>query len=408
MFVAIMQAMTPVDELVKKTTINLNDTQTAFNYRTTEELKFSHLIFRMFKNTKLVNFLSNLTLFALKINLPIQSLIKATVFRQFCGGTTINDCDKTIEKLAKGKVGSILDYSVEAAQKEHDFDKTRDELIKILNKSKNNPNIPFGCLKMTGLVRFSILEKITSGKELNDKEKELYRKALNRLEDVCRTAFNCDTRIFIDAEETWIQEAIDRMAETMMITFNKTKPIVYTTLQMYRNDRIEYLNKLIEMAKTHQFYLGIKFVRGAYLEKENLRAIEMGYKSLMNETKQATDNAFNEALKISVENIQYVAICAGTHNDKSSLYLTELMAQHNISKNDKRIYFSQLFGMSDNISFVLAQHGYNVTKYLPYGPVKFTMPYLIRRAQENTSVAGQTGKELQLISTELKRRRSNG
>lgn len=399
--------MQQVETLVKRSTINLNDTQTAFSYRSNDELNFSLFIFKLFKNPALVNFFSGLTLFALKLHLPIEWIIKKTIFRQFCGGTSITDCYDTIEKLGNHNVKSILDYSVEAAQKEEDFDKTRDELIKILKMSANNPNIPFGCLKMTGMAKFSILQKVTEGKTLTENEKNLYLKALQRLETVCQTAYDSNTKLFIDAEETWIQGAIDKMAESMMVKFNKKSPIVYTTLQMYRHDRIDYLKQLIQKAKTEGWYLGVKFVRGAYLEKENQRAKELGYPSPMQSSKTNTDNDFNQALNISVEHIETIAICAGSHNDTSCLYLTELMKDKNLQNNDTRIYFSQLFGMSDNISFQLAHHGYNVTKYLPYGPVRFTTPYLIRRAQENTSVAGQTGKELNLISQEIKRRKTN-
>jgi len=402
----ILCLMDNIDEIVSQSSINLNDTETAFSYRSNEELQFSYFIFRMFKNSSLVSFFSSMGLLALKLRLPIDWIIKKTIFRQFCGGTSINDCESTIQKLGEANVGSILDYSVEAAQKETDFDNTRDELIKILKMSKGNSYIPFGCLKMTGMARHDILEKVSAGKELKPNEKELYLKALKRLETVCKTAYDSDTRLFIDAEETWIQVAIDKMAEAMMIKFNKEKPIVYTTLQMYRYDRIDYLNQLINQAKSQGWKLGVKFVRGAYLEKENLRAKEKGYPTPMQADKKSTDRDYNLALKISVENLDIISICAGSHNDKSCLYLTELMKSNKIAKDFKGIYFSQLYGMSDNISFVLGAEGYNVTKYLPYGPVRFTTPYLIRRAQENTSVAGQTGKELNIITQEIKRRKT--
>ena len=398
--------MSEVKTLVAQSKINLSDTETAFKYRNTKELQFSYWIFSLFKSPGIVKFFSGLTLFALNLKLPIGWIIKKTIFRQFCGGTSINDCLPTIEKLGKAHVNSILDYSVEAAQKEEDLDRTRDELIKILKLSKNNPNIPFGCLKMTGMAKFSLLQKVTEGKTLTPQEKDSYLKAIKRLEAVCQTAYDADTRLFIDAEETWIQGAIDKMAESMMVKFNKKKPIVYTTLQMYRNDTLEYLKKLIERAKNEGWYLGVKFVRGAYLEKENERAKEKGYPTPMQPNKAATDRDYNEALKVSVENLEIISICAGSHNDESCIYLTELIKLNNIPKNHQGIYFSQLFGMSDNISFVLGAEGYNVTKYLPYGPVRFTTPYLIRRAQENTSVAGQTGKELNMIGQELARRRS--
>ena len=395
-----------LNDYVNRSTIDLKDTKTAFSFRGNEELRFSYLIFKMFKSPGLVNFFGNLALFALKIHLPIGWIVKRTIFRQFCGGASINDCENSIATLGNHNVGSILDYSVEAAQKESDFDKTKNELIHILEKSKGNPNIPFGCLKMTGLAKHSILEKVSAGEELSFSEKKLYLKGVQRLDEICEMAAKCDTHLFIDAEETWIQIAIDKLAESMMAKYNKSKPIVYTTLQMYRHDRLAYLKELIAKSKQHGYYTGIKFVRGAYLEKEHLRAQEKGYQTPINPNKQATDDAYNLALKTSVANLDFVWICAGTHNEKSSIYLTELMSEKQIPKSDQRIYFSQLYGMSDNISFVLAKNGYNTSKYLPYGPVRFTMPYLIRRAQENSAVAGQTSKELQLIEAEIKRRKS--
>lgn len=397
-----------VKEYVNRSPFTFTDTKTALKFRSTEELRFSMLIFSMFKSPATVNLLANLTLFFLKIKLPIEWIIKRTIFRQFCGGTSMSDCDATIEKLGSHNVGSILDYSVEAAQKEADFDKTRDELLRILDRSKGDNNIPFGCLKMTGLIKVDVLQKVTEEKELTPDEQKYYLKGLKRLESVCQRAYDNGTRLFIDAEESWIQGAIDKMAESMMAKYNKEKAVVYTTLQMYRHDRIAYLKEMIAKAQQQGFVLGVKFVRGAYLDKENERAKELGYPTPMQPNKQATDHDFNVAMVISLDNKPYISICAGTHNEDSCIYLTELMRERGIAKDDPTIYFSQLYGMSDNISFILAQEGYNVAKYLPYGPVKFTMPYLVRRAQENTAVSGEASKELRLISKELKRRKQEG
>lgn len=384
--------------------INFNDTTKAFAHKTNAELKFSYWVFKLMNNPTIVNVSSDLALFALKLKLPIAGITKATVFKQFCGGETVSESKQVIAKLAEANVGAILDYSAEGGESEKEFDHTCAEIIKTIDIAAETPSIPVACMKVTGIARFGLLEKLNAKSDLSDKEKIESQKVVERLNKICTHAFNKNIPIYIDAEDYCIQDAIDQMAESMMMQFNKSKAIVFTTLQMYRWDRIEYLNKLIAKARANGIKLGIKFVRGAYMEKENERAKKGGYPTPIQPSKQATDNDYNKALEISVNNIDIVEICAGTHNENSSNYLTELMQQNQLEHNDSRIYFSQLFGMSDHISFNLAAYNYNVSKYLPYGPVKTAIPYLIRRAQENTSIAGQMGKELRLIIEEKKKR----
>jgi len=389
-----------------KSSISFENTAIAFEHKSNKELNFSIFIFKIMNNARLVAFLTFLTKIALKIHLPISPLVKATIFKQFCGGTSINDCDSTIKQIGKAGIGAILDYSVEGAEEEEVFETTKNELIKIILKAKNNNNIPVSCMKITGIARFSLLEKLSTGNELNESEKEEYRKVFVRFQEICNTAKQSNVPIYVDAEESWIQPAIDRLVESMMRIYNKEKAIIFTTLQMYRWDKLEHFNKLIEEAKHERFVVGIKFVRGAYMEKENERAEKFGYKTPIQGNKQASDNDYNKALEIAIKNINLVSICAGTHNEKSSLLLAELMEMYSIEKNDSRIYFSQLYGMSDHISYNLAVNGYNVTKYLPYGPVNSTVPYLIRRAEENSSISGQMGKELRLLLLEKARRKN--
>lgn len=385
--------------------ISFENTEIAFSNKSDRELGFSIMIFNMMKNPSLVKASTSLANFGLKIGLPIVGIIKSTIYKQFCGGVSINDCDKTIVELGKANIGAILDYSVEGEEEESAFEATHDELIRVIEKAKNTPAIPVCCMKITGIGRFGILEKVQSGQELSLKEKKEYAKVVARVDNICQTAYSANVPIYIDAEESWIQLSIDRLAESMMRKYNKQKAIVFTTLQMYRWDKIDHLKKLISEAQKEKFKVGIKFVRGAYMEKENDRAQKMGYKSPIQPSKKSTDADFNKALNIAIDHLDCLEICCGTHNEYSSKYLTELMFAKDIPNNHSSIYFSQLYGMSDQISFNLSNAGYNVSKYLPYGPVKSTMPYLTRRAEENTSIAGQMGKQLELLIKEKERRK---
>jgi proline dehydrogenase len=360
----------------------------------------------MVSNSTFVNIGKSLTTFAINTHLPIKGLIKATIFKQFCGGETIEECDRAITELAKFRIGTILDYSVEGKESEADFDNCKTETIETIQKAKTNFNIPFCVFKVTGLARFGLLEKVSAKENLTADEQKEYGKVQLRVSAICKAAYDAGVPIFIDAEESWIQEAIDTLANQMMVLYNTEKAIVYNTYQLYRKDRLSYLRHSYEKAKENNYFLGAKLVRGAYMEKERARAIEKNYPSPIQDTKENTDRDYDAAVEFCLEHIDRIAICAGTHNENSSMKLAELMKQKNIPADNKNIYFSQLLGMSDHISYNLANAGYNVAKYVPYGPVREVLPYLIRRAQENTSVKGQTGRELSLIIKEKERRKA--
>lgn len=384
--------------------ITFDNTQIAFSGKSDTDLKRSYLLFKVIGNPTIVNVSSVLTTVAISLHLPIKSIIKATIFKQFVGGEDITECNNTIEQLGKYNIGTILDYSVEGKESETDFDNCVKETISTIEKAKGNTKIPFCVFKITGLARFALLEKVSANNTLSDAEQAEYERVKKRVDTICKKAHDNDVRIFIDAEESWVQPAMDDLANEMMRLYNKEKVIVYNTFQFYRKDRLAYFKQSFEMAKAGNYQLGAKLVRGAYMEKERKRAEENSYPSPIQETKQNSDADYDTALLFSVENIDRIAICAGTHNEKSSMYLLELMKQNNIPTNHPHIYFSQLLGMSDHISYNLSSAGYNVAKYVPYGPVKEVLPYLLRRAQENTSVKGQTGRELSLIMKERERR----
>lgn len=388
------------------TEINLENTSKAFATKSDSELNHSFWLFRLLRSTALVNVFARLTLLTMKIHLPVNSLIKSTIFKQFCGGENIAEAQKEVNTLKKSNIGSILDYSVEGKNTTEDFERTKKEILKIISLAENDNAIPYTSLKVTGIIPSVLLEKISDCKELNLSEKAEYERAISRLDEICQAAFNANVPIYFDAEESWLQDAIDRLAEDMMKEYNQESAIVLTTIQMYRTDRKNYLKFLLRTAREEKFYLGIKMVRGAYLEKENKRAAEMGYPSPIHKTKEMTDKDFDEAITLCLQNIDIVSLCAGTHNEASTFYLLEEMQRLGIENNDQRVYFSQLYGMSDNITYNLAAADYNVTKYLPYGPIKSVIPYLIRRAQENTAIGGQMGRELSLIAAEKKRRAS--
>ena len=392
---------------VKKTdsAISFDDTAVAFKHKTDTELFLSYLIFSFTKNPILVKILSQFAKIALALRLPIKSIIKATVFKQFCGGEKKEEYKKVISQLGEASIGTILDYSVEGSEDEQSFENTKKRLLDLIEQSKCDPNIPCTCMKMTAIASFDILEKISAGKTLSAQEQKEWDDVKKRLDIICEASFKADKPIYIDAEETWVQKSIDGLVEEMMPKYNSKKAIVYTTLQLYRWDRNDYFKRLIKAARADSYKLGIKIVRGAYLEKENDRAKQMGYPTPINPTKEATDREYNKAVEIFVENIDVVEICVGTHNEESCQLLLSLMSEKNLPNNHDHIYFSQLYGMSDTISFNLSKAGYNVSKYLPFGPVESTLPYLTRRAEENTAIAGQMSKELEIIEKERQRRK---
>jgi proline dehydrogenase len=384
--------------------ISFDNTEVAFSGKSSGDLNRSYWLFKMISNPTFVRIGQSLTNIAIKLHFPIKGIIKATIFKQFVGGENISECSKTIEQLGKYGIGTILDYSVEGKETEQDFDACKTETIDTINLAKGNKHIPFCVFKVTGLARFALLEKVSAEEQLTEVEKKEYERIKGRVNAICEAAFKAGVPIFIDAEESWIQKAIDDMANEMKKLYNQQRAIVYNTFQLYRKDRLEYLKQSFDAASKNGYYLGAKLVRGAYMEKERKRASDHGYPSPIQHSKSHTDKDYDAALKFCIDNIDQIAICAGTHNEQSSLYLVQLMQEKRIEASHGHVYFSQLLGMSDHISYNLANAKYNVAKYVPYGPVKEVLPYLIRRAQENTSVKGQTGRELSLIIKEKKRR----
>ncbi len=385
--------------------LSFENTEIAFRHTSNAALKRAYWLFKLININFFVKMGPPVTNFALKIGLPIKGIIRATIFKHFCGGETIEQCDATIKNLYEGKVGTILDYSVEGEDEEHIFDETRDEIIRTIKRAKGDAAIPLTVFKVTGVARFGLLEKLDAGQQLSDAEQQEWSKAKSRVHDICKAAFDQDIPVMIDAEESWIQQTIDALAIDMMRAFNKIKPIVYNTYQLYRHDKLESLKHDVGLAMPEGFYLGAKLVRGAYMEKERKRAAEMGYTSPIQPTKQATDDDYNKALEFCIANVKHVAFIAGTHNEDSCRLLADLLDREGIVHDHPHIYFSQLLGMSDNLSFNLAHADYNVAKYVPYGPVEAVLPYLFRRAQENTAIAGQMSRELSLITKEINRRK---
>ncbi|MCZ4245090.1 proline dehydrogenase family protein [Pedobacter punctiformis] len=384
---------------------NFDNTEVAFRQKSNGALKKAYWLFKLISSNFLTKIGPPITNFFLNIGLPIQGAIKSTIFQQFCGGETIAECDKAIEQLNKGGVGTILDYSVEGEEEEQVFDETCEEIIRTILRADGDKRIPITVFKVTGIGRFALLQKLDAKETLTIEETAEFEKVKIRCERICRTAYERKVPIMVDAEETWIQDTIDELALDMMRKFNREGIIVYNTYQMYRHDKLTDMKADHLIAKAAGFILGVKMVRGAYMEKERKRAAEMGYPSPIQPDKAASDRDYNESLRYCVDHIEDIAIVAGTHNEESSRLLTYLLEEKQVAHNHPHIYFAQLLGMSDNLSFNLADSNYNVAKYVPYGPIKAVMPYLFRRAQENTSVAGQTGRELGLIERELKRRK---
>ena len=391
---------------IKKNMNKLFDnTEVAFTLKSNTELERAYFLFTLIASQPLVKIGTAVTNFALKAHLPVEGLIRATVFDHFCGGVNEVDCLKVVDKMHTKGVSSVLDYSVEGKEEESQFDSALAMTLKTIEFAKEREAIPFAVFKPTGFGRINLYEKVGEQAELSGAEQDEWQRVINRFDIACKAAFEKDVLLLIDAEESWMQDAADAIVTDMMRKYNKQKAIVFNTLQLYRWDRLDYLKQLHEQAKIEGFYIGMKLVRGAYMEKENDRAAEKGIKSPICVSKEATDINYDAAVLYMVEHLDKMAIFAGTHNEESSYKLMQLLDEKSISKSDQRIFFGQLLGMSDNISFNLAANHYNVAKYLPFGPVRDVMPYLIRRAEENTSVAGQTSRELTLIKKEKERRK---
>ncbi len=386
--------------------LDFQDTETAFADKTDAELREKYRIFKMMNSPTLNGIGTTAANFALSIGLPIEWIIKNTVFEQFCGGETIGECDATIDKLGNSKIGTILDYSVEGKSAEEDFERTKEETILNLKRAKNDIDIPFAVFKVTGIAPLGTLEKVSNRNELVKQSNiTKWANAQRRVSEICEYAHSIEQPVFIDAEESWIQNAIDLLAMEMMEKYNREKPIIFNTIQLYRHDRLEYLKKSHEDAKEEGYILAVKLVRGAYMEKERERAEEMGYESPIQPDKKATDMDYDLAIDYCLENIEEIAFVAGTHNEESVKKLAEQVHAKGFAHDNPHIFFSQLYGMSDNLSYVLADNDFNVSKYVPYGPVADAVPYLIRRAKENSSVTGQVSRELDLISKEIQRRK---
>lgn len=381
-----------------------NNTEIAFSLKSDSELERAFFLFKLIQSQPMVRIGTAVTNFALKAHLPVEGLIRSTVFDHFCGGVTEEDCIPTVEKMYQNGVYSVLDYSVEGKETEEQFDLVKEKTLKNIEFAKDNDAIPFVVFKPTGVGRFSLYQKITAKEELTNNEKSEWIAIVNRFSEICDKAKQYRVPVLIDAEESWIQDAVDNLVEELMEKYNSENATVFNTLQMYRHDRMNYLKELHKKARQKKFHIGLKIVRGAYMEKERERAEEHNYPSPICINKKATDDNYNNAIKFILKN-DNIELFAGTHNEESSYLLIDLAKKHEILPSDKRLWFGQLFGMSDHISFNLAQEGYNTAKYVPFGPVRDVMPYLIRRAEENTSVSGQTNRELNLIKEERTRRK---
>ena len=381
------------------------NTKTAFTLKSDSELERAYFLFKMISSQPLVRIGTAATNFALKANLPVEGLIRSTVFDHFCGGVNEDDCLSVIDKLYTKGVSSVLDYSVEGKEIEEQFDSAVQKILKIINFCDEREAMPIVVFKPTGFGRFLLYQKKTEGITLSNEEEAEWSRIVGRFDSVCKLAKEKDVEVLIDGEESWMQDAADDLVEEMMRRYNTEVPIVYNTLQTYRWDRLDYLKNLHLRANSQGFKIGMKIVRGAYMEKERERAADKGYQSPICENKKATDDNFNTTLSYILDNLNDISVFIGTHNEESCYLAMELMEKYNISKTDNNVWFGQLYGMSDHISFNLAALGYNVAKYIPFGPVKDVMPYLIRRAEENTSVSGQTSRELSLLKAEKHRRK---
>ena len=384
-----------------------NNTEVAFALKNNKELKRAHFLFKMISKPTLVKMGSSLANFAIKTHLPVTGLIRSTVFDHFCGGINEEDCLSVVDNMYnQGGVASVLDYSVEGKETEEQFDAALNMTIKTIELAKGRPEaIPFAVFKPTGFGRFDMFVKKGEGKPFTAEEEKEWERIVYRFNMACKFAHDHDVLLLIDAEHSWMQDAADAIVLDMMRKYNKEKALIYNTAQLYRWDRLQFLKDLHVIAKAEGFHIGMKVVRGACMEIERERAAQKGYKSPICVDKKATDINYDAAVTFMLENMDCMALFAGTHNENSSKLVMELMEKHSIAHHDKRLFFGQLYGMSDNISFNLAKANYNVAKYLPFGPVRDVIPYLIRRAQENTSVKGQTNRELDLIETEMKRRK---
>lgn len=388
--------------------ISFEDTSIAFSGKTDQELNKAYWLFSVIHHNWMVKLGSLMVKTALMLRIPVRWVLKPTIFSHFCGGENIEDCSRVVDKLFTFQIGSILDYSVEGKKNEEGLDAVAREIMGTIYKAAtHSKKYPYCVFKMTGLAPDYLLEKVSTQQSLNEREYKEWEKVRKRVNSICALAYEKKVRIFFDAEESWIQDAIDQLCYEMMETYNTEEAIVFNTYQLYFHQALAHLKEAYQTAVEKAYFFGAKLVRGAYMEKEREKAKLKGLLDPVQPNKEATDRDFNEAVKFCVDHIDRISFCAGTHNEESSLYLARLMEQHPIAPNDHRVYFAQLLGMSDHISYNLAHAGYNVAKYVPYGPVNSVIPYLLRRAEENTSVAGQSSRELTLVQKEIKRRKKD-
>mgnify|MGYP003333186492 CR=1 FL=1 len=385
--------------------LDLEDTETAYQARSDSELKHT---FRLFKtlNNNFINQLGILTArLAYSMHLPLDFIMKRTLYGQFCGGESLNECSAVVAKLHTYGVKVCLDYAVEGEHSELGYEQTSNELMRMIEFSSSRDEIPFVVFKPTGIASAQLLEAISRGQNLTESQILQWKGSKERFSKICAASYKAGKRLFIDAEESWLQPAIDDMSEEMMKRFNVDWPCIHNTLQFYRHDRLEFLERSLIRAREEGYSFGVKLVRGAYMDREKERARTLGYEDPIQPNKQSTDHDYDKALKLCVDNLNHVSLCAASHNEKSSLFLVKLMKDRGIERHHSNIYFSQLYGMGDHLSFNLAKSGFNVCKYLPYGPVGSVMPYLMRRAEENTSIGDQMSRDLRLLKMEIGRRR---
>ena len=390
-----------------KSDISFENLEVAFASKSNAELRKMYFIFWIMSKTSLVNFFLKITEWGFKYRLPLfKVIIRKTVFDHFCGGESIGQCQRTIDKLATFNIGSILDFSVEGMKYEESYDLTKNEIIKTIDRSATEKNIPFAVFKVSGLGNTELMTLIQSGSSISNNEEKSFQFLESRVDEICKRAYEVDTKVLIDAEESWFQELIDTMVYKAMSKYNREKCIVFNTYQMYQRNMLRDLKVAHQVAASKGFILGAKLVRGAYMEKERVRSLEYGYPDPIHSSKTATDEDYNNSLRYCLAHHSEIHIVNGSHNEKSNSILIDLMTKQELAPHDEKVYYAQLYGMSDNLSYNLAKAGYNVVKYIPYGPIEKVMPYLGRRIRENTSVTGQSNRELEMIMNEIKRRKT--
>lgn len=392
--------------MINNNDISFDDTLIAFSSKTDTDLKRSYALFAVMDKNLIVKLGTFFVNAALKFKLPVKNLIKSNLFNHFCGGESIQDSEKTVMELAEYNIGTILDYAVEGENTESAFDHTAEEIIRTIHRAKGDANIPFCVFKPTGMASIDLLEKVQLGVSISASEQTEFKNIRKRWDRVCGESYKNGVKIFIDSEDSYIQDPIDELSYELMEKYNKENTIVWNTYQLYRVGMLDNLESALQRAKERKYFFGAKLVRGAYMEKERERAVEKGYPDPIQPDKPGTDRSYDDALRFCIDNKNLISVCSGSHNEQSNYLLTELMAAAAMKNDDHRVYSAQLYGMSDHISFNLAKAGYNVVKYVPYGPIESVVPYLMRRADENTSIAGQSSREFLLIKKELKRRKS--